>query len=301
MKKTITSFFMMLACAFSAQAQTSYPFDAADVDENGWLWFDTPEKIDKYVGVSKDGKLDPDGKIFQLITTESASGVKPPFNETFASDTISGFGDPHNAGTDIRKGAIVLHQATENGKFNNGGAVLINLPSCKNINMVLSCESSAQLYLSGSKDATADTSTYTIVYQPEAAVFPPGFFIPLFTCNIYNWNDLQTFNNKGATDFTLASKEPVFALLQVAGLLPVYIHGIRIQTEQSTGIQELTSEKILFDGQNVSLNNPARISVYHIDGSCVLSEYTDQVNLSGLPKGLYLVKAGQATQKIVIK
>ena len=25
-------------------------FDAADVDEQGWLWFDSQAKIDKYVG-----------------------------------------------------------------------------------------------------------------------------------------------------------------------------------------------------------------------------------------------------------
>ena len=48
MKKSITSLFLMFACVFGAQAQAnSYPFDEADLDANGWLWFDTPEKIEK--------------------------------------------------------------------------------------------------------------------------------------------------------------------------------------------------------------------------------------------------------------
>lgn len=302
MKKTITSLFVMLACAFGAQAQTNtFPFDAADLDENGWLWFDTPEKIEKYVGVSEDGKLDPNGKIFQMISTESASDVKPPFNQTFASDTISGFGDPHNEGKDIKKGAIVLHKGTENGKYNNGGAVLINLPSCKSMSMVLSCESSAQLYLSGSNDAAADTSAYSVVYQPAPAIFPPGFFNALFVCNIYTWSDLQTLNNNEATEFTLASKEPVYALLQDAGLAPVYIHGVRIVTEQATGIQDITANDIQFDGQKVTLSAPTRISVYTIDGSLISSVYGSEANLSGLTKGIYLVKAGSATQKVAVK
>ena len=32
-------------------------FDAADVDEQGWLWFDSQAKIDKYVGLEGSGKL----------------------------------------------------------------------------------------------------------------------------------------------------------------------------------------------------------------------------------------------------
>lgn len=302
MKKSITSLFLMFACAFGAQAQAnSYPFNEADLDANGWLWFDTPEKIEKYVGVSEDGKIDPNGKIFQMVSTESASDVKPPFNKTFASDTISGFGDPHNQGSDIRKGAIVLHKATQSGKYNDGGAVLINLPSCKTMSMVLSCQSSAHLYLSGTNDAAADTSAYSIVYQPSAAIFPPGFFNALFVCNIHLWEGLQTFNNEGATDFTLASAAPVYAMLQVAGLTPVYLHGVRITTEETTGIENATAEDIRFDGQKLSLDQTTNIKVYNSNGILVTSAVSNSIDMSNLAKGIYLVKAGNKTQKIAIR
>lgn len=305
MKKSITSLFLMLACSFGAQAQTdSYPFDAADVDENGWLWFDTPEKIEKYVGISEDGKLDPNGKIFQMISTKSASDALPPFNETFASDTVTGFGDPKSGGTDVKKGAIVMHKATENALYNNGGAVLINLPSCKMLSMNLSCESAAQLYLSGTNDAEADTSAYSIVYLPQKTEWFPGmaFYQELFRTDNFTWEGIHMLNNNGASEFTFSSKNPVYGMLQVAGLYPVYLHGIKVILDgTSTNIRNITTEDILFDGQNVSLATPAQISVYNIDGALVSSEYADKISLSGLNKGLYLVKAGNATRKIAIK
>lgn len=311
MKKSITSLFLMLACTFGAQAQTeSYPFDAADVDADGWLWFDTAEKIEKYVGVSKDGKLDPNGKIFQLITTSTAAEAEEPFNTTFATDTITGFANESNKDL-LKKGAIVLNAASQNGKYDNGGAVLINLPSCKEMHMFLSCQSSAWVYLSGTNDAKADTSAYNIVYQPEDQSFPmfPGsdiimeFYGTLFTGlnNPYTWESLETLNNLGASEFTLASKEPVYALLQSAGTLPIYIHGIKVVTEESTGINDITADAISFDGKNISLDAAAEINVYNLSGNLVASEYASSMNLSNLTKGVYVVKVGNTTQKVVIK
>lgn len=306
MKKSITSLFLMLACAFGAQAQTeSYPFDAADVDANGWLWFDTAEKIEKYVGVSKDGKLDPNGKIFQMITTSTAAEAEEPFNTTFASDTITGFANDKFI-DQLKKGAIVLNGASQNGNYDDGGAVLINLPSCKEMHMFLSCQSSAWVYLSGTNDAKADTSAYNVVYQPSKTEMWPGgpvFINPLFSGlnNPFEWTSLETLNNEGASEFTLASKQPVYALLQSAGTLPVYIHGIKVVTEGTTGINDITADAISFDGKNISLNAAAEINVYNLSGALVASEYASSMNLSNLTKGVYMVKVGNTTQKVVIK
>lgn len=306
MKKSITSLFLMLTCAFGAQAQTeSYPFDAADVDAEGWLWFDTAEKIEKYVGVSKDGKLDPNGKIFQLITTSAAAEAEEPFNTTFATDTITGFANDKYI-DQLKKGAIVLNGASQNGNYNDGGAVLINLPSCKEMHMFLSCQSSAWAYLSGTNDAKADTSAYNVVYQPSKTEMWPGgpvFINPLFSGlnNPFEWTSLETLNNEGASEFTLASKQPVYALLQSAGTLPVYIHGVKIVTEGTTGINDITADAISFDGKNISLNAAAKINVYNLSGALVASKYASSMNLSNLTKGVYMVKVGNATQKVVIK
>lgn len=302
MKKSITSLFLMLACAFSAQAQTeSYPFDAADVDANGWLWFDTPEKIEKYVGVSQDGKLDPKGKIFQLITTNSGANAEEPFNKTFASDTLTGYNYKNPSAA--YKGAISLHKATQNGTINDGGAVLINLPSCKEMNLMLSTAQSGYAYLSGTNDADADISAYSLLYKPAAAVFPPGMYTPLFSqlnCP-FAWTSMETLNNNGESEFTLASSAPVYALVQSASVNPLYIHGVRIVTEETTGINDITADAITFDGNKVSLKNAAEINVYNLNGALIASEYTASMSLSNLAKGVYMVKVGNATQKVVIK
>ena len=51
MKKFFTLTVLALA-AMAATAQTKQNmFPAADTDADGWLWFDTAEKIEKYVGI----------------------------------------------------------------------------------------------------------------------------------------------------------------------------------------------------------------------------------------------------------
>ena len=72
MRRKITTLLMAFGAILFANAQEYNLFDPADVDANGWIWFDTQEKIDKYIGQAnnEDGKIDPDGKIIQLICAD---------------------------------------------------------------------------------------------------------------------------------------------------------------------------------------------------------------------------------------
>lgn len=72
MSRKITVLLMTLSVVMFANAQEYNLFDPADVDANGWIWFDTQEKIDKYIGQAnnEDGKIDPNGKIIQLICAD---------------------------------------------------------------------------------------------------------------------------------------------------------------------------------------------------------------------------------------
>ena len=65
MKKIISTLFLGLACTIGVQAQEYNLF--YDVDADGWLWFDSQEKIDKYVGLCNeaDNKIDPNGKWYR--------------------------------------------------------------------------------------------------------------------------------------------------------------------------------------------------------------------------------------------
>lgn len=47
MSRKITVLLMTLSVVMFANAQEYNLFDPADVDANGWIWFDTQEKIDK--------------------------------------------------------------------------------------------------------------------------------------------------------------------------------------------------------------------------------------------------------------
>ena len=119
MKKSVTlALFFAGAFTSAAYAQGNL-FTPADCDSNGWLWFDTQEKIDKYVGDATSDKL------IKSIPTMYQEEVEPDVFEPLyntTSPTVAGAGtdgylpgvDSTGAaiGTDAKKGAIVLAPAS---------------------------------------------------------------------------------------------------------------------------------------------------------------------------------------------
>ena len=77
MKKIISTFFLGLACTIGVQAQEYNLFYDGDAD--GWLWVDSQEKIDKYVGLCNeaDNKIDTNGKIIQMVPADIAPDYPP--------------------------------------------------------------------------------------------------------------------------------------------------------------------------------------------------------------------------------
>lgn len=94
-----------VACMVSASAQTVYNyFDAADVDANGWLWFDTQAKIDKYVGWGNKYKIQ-----LQSATYEDADGQYP---EPYGDPTAIGWNAAGEQGEGAKTGAIILPEGS---------------------------------------------------------------------------------------------------------------------------------------------------------------------------------------------
>lgn len=89
MSRKITVLLMTLSVVMFANAQEYNLFDPADVDANGWIWFDTQEKIDKYIGQAnnEDGKIDPNGKIIQLICADFGD-----YEDSTADPAVKGAG-----------------------------------------------------------------------------------------------------------------------------------------------------------------------------------------------------------------
>ena len=52
--KKIFTLAMLAVIVMGSQAQEYNLFDAADCDAEGWLWLNTQEKIDKYVGLCNE-------------------------------------------------------------------------------------------------------------------------------------------------------------------------------------------------------------------------------------------------------
>ena len=153
MKKSLLTL-AALAVMTSANAQTTVNyFDPADCDSNGWLWFDTQEKLDKYC-VRYNSILAEDSKgewvpnptkpsIVLLSTTyevEDGFGggerLFPELDPTIKGLNASGVLGGEGSWT----GAISLigTNSSLGSDDPNGAGIALYLPSCASIEMALS-------------------------------------------------------------------------------------------------------------------------------------------------------------------
>ena len=143
MKKGITTLFLGLAVALGAQAQEYNLF--YDVDEDGWLWFDSQEKIDKYVGTCDEENycVNPNGKPIQLIYAD----YQPDYPSATADPTFVGAGAEGELGAEgARTGALIIPGASSFAGTNGGGFVVL-MPSCASYDICMSCEEQARAHL----------------------------------------------------------------------------------------------------------------------------------------------------------
>lgn len=295
MKKFIYTLTCALACAFNVHAQEYNLFSASDVDADGWLWFDTQEKIDKYVGIcdEENYKVDLNGKPIQLIYSD----IMPDYPMSTADPYWIGAGEDGEIGAaGSRTGALIISKASAYMATNGGGFVVL-MPSCSTYSICMSREGSTFVRMLASKDINTSFTNYDVI-----KVYA---FLPLFSSGIYTWEGIEKLDNGFDDGYTLQSDQPIYAYFQSMTTAPIYIHGIRVTTptNSTVGIKEATTSTthIFFEGKRVVLNEPANIYVYSIDGRLVANSYGSEIDLSGLTKGIYTVKAGQSTRKMVIE
>ena len=298
MKKIIYTLTCALACVFNVHAQEYNLFPASDVDADGWLWFDTQEKIDKYVGIcdEENYKVDPNGKPIQLIYAD----IMPDYPMSTADPYWIGAGEDGEIGaTGSRTGALKIAAASSSMTANGGGFV-VQMPSCTSYSICLSREGSTYVRMMASKKVNTSFTNYDVISASYATVFRP-----LFRGGIYTWTGIETLDNGNDDAYTLKGNEPIYAYFQSLTADPIYIHGIRVTTptNSTVGIKEATTSTthIFFEGKRIVLNEPAIIYVYSIDGRLVANSYGSEMDLSGPTKGIYTVKAGQSTRKMVIE
>ena len=266
-------YFMMalILCAMSATAQNYNLFSASDIDKDGWLWFDTQAKVDKYVGTCDEDnyKADPNGKKIQMVYADQVPNYPPT---TVDPDAI-GYGKGGEVGTEgYKKGAIILAPASALLQP-NGGGILIMMPSCSELSINVSCESKVGMQLC----STTDINTVFTNYEVRGAWSPMfGAFAQAGNTTV---KGLETKTN-GNDNITIKSDKPVYVYFRNITKGEVYIHGIKVvTTTKNEEGGEVTPEPsndytVKFTAEtsdterevNVALSAPGKVSIDWGDG-----------------------------------
>ena len=254
MKKIVT-LAMLAVATMSASAQETFNlFSPADCDADGWLWLNTQEKIDRYVGkINEDAyTVDPNGKVIQL----AFANITPDYPETVADPEAYGVDTQGNTILDegvnkdeCIKGAIVLAPASAM-MATNGGCLVLNLPSCATIDLMLSSEArmlGRTLMLSSTNGIDNDNSTGENPWTGDTkSIYAKASVLgSLHGAGQWKWEGVESLNNGFNNDITFKSESPVYFALQNCHKYAIYVHAIRITTpkQETVGIQENIANK----------------------------------------------------------
>lgn len=253
MKKTFTTLALLAATAMSVTAQEYNLFPASDVDADGWLWFNTPEKIDKYVGSCDEDNytVDPNGKIVQMVY----ANILPDYPETYADPALLGTdeggyveGQEEYTAGQAKAGAIVLAGASAQMSM-NGGCLILNLPSCSTISLYLSSEArmlGRTLMLTPGFDLSVDDSTGDDPWtgHTKSIFAKASVFSSIHSAGQYKWEGVESENNGYNGGVTFKSEGPVYFALQNCNKYPVYVHAIKVTTpkQESAGVTTVAAD-----------------------------------------------------------
>ena len=254
MKKIVTLAMLAVATMNASAQETFNLFSPADCDADGWLWLNTQEKIDRYVGkINEDAyTVDPNGKVIQM----AFANINPDYTETYADPEAYGVDTQGNTILDegvnkdeCIKGAIVLAPASAM-MATNGGCLVLNLPSCATIDLMLSSEArmlGRTLMLSSTNGIDNDNSTGENPWTGDTkSIYAKASVLgSLHGAGQWKWEGVESLNNGFNNDITFKSESPVYFALQNCHKYPIYVHAIRITTpkQETVGIQETITNK----------------------------------------------------------
>lgn len=315
-KSLLTLSLAAIALCANAQEEPIFNFfDPADCDAEGWLWLDTQEKIDKYVGP---------GKKIQLVSAQyevqdEIFGDEYFYPESYADPDIIGFNKlGEEGGEGAKTGGLVLPKGLW-GEWDDflGGGFMVAMPDCALFEVFMS-QADADIFteLHGALFETDDPEDCYFIwfYGPD---WWTETYIPL-SSEYVAVDDLTNpeyvYVKEGSY---LDGTEDVTYMIPgekgCGGRTAYYsnygdksdliIHGFRVQTYTNT-VDDTAVKAIAADALNAKVNNgiitlsqPAQISVFTPAGVKVDSAYGTSLDCSAL-KGIYLVKAGNRTLKV---
>ncbi len=270
MKKVLLTLAALSAVSIANAQQTYNYFDPADCDADGWLWFDTQAKLEKYCGFTEEFKI-------QLQSTfyDDGNGNYP---EPELDGTIKGFdADGNEGGEGSKTGAIVLPRAYRLGETNGGGIAMM-LPDLAEFSVFLSSNASKFIpMLQGAKnwEQRQDWAVFK-----GYTVFNPATKL----CQLY-WRNLQDFQNANLEESLKSSLgQKVTAAVTNGTNTPMLLQGIKVFTYTNTNSGSGIGE-IGVDDAN------APVEFFNMQG----------VRVSGDEPGLYIRRQGSKTSKVIVK
>ena len=133
--------------------------------------------------------------------------------------------------------------------------------------------------------------------------------IGLFSFSVFAANDLYVRGTSGDTKISIGSiKEIKFpsgsvVITMTDGSSKTYpsssFVSLRFDGNTSSGVENIMNESELFFDGTIVKTAQAGISIYSTDGRLVLATDATQANISYLASGIYIVKTGCTTTKIV--
>lgn len=281
---------LLAFAATSAQAQEYNMFGASDVDADGWLWFDTQAKIDKYIGNIDETnyKVDANGKLIQTVYADQM----PDYPASEVSPDFVGAGTDGETGTaGSRTGAIML-QPSSKAMTANGGGFIVCMPSCATFSICLSSNSKMMGRIVATKNADADMSQVSSSTDLTASTgwkIINAKYMTIFRTldnGIKTWTGIEELNN-GSDDVTIKSDDPIYVWFQSATHDTIYIHGIKVTTPklEKTGISLVKSDA-----------SSAEPEVYTLDGKRIANSADDRA----LRKGVYIIRTKEGTRKVAV-
>lgn len=141
------------------QSKYNMAFDQEDVDEEGWLWFNTLNKVNKYIG--EDKLIKPFAAVHGERELTLYSDILP------GADTL---GIISGADESQIIGSIRLAKASSTTMVNDGGSIEIKVNSCSDIQLYLSSEGTMRAGIYHAKGASSQFEViklYGGAFQPN--------------------------------------------------------------------------------------------------------------------------------------
>lgn len=296
MKKTLLTL-AAFAVVGTLSAQTTYNFfDPADCDADGFLWFDTKEKLDKYVGY-------PSRMLVKLIEPnyELADFSTP---ECIKDETYQGYGtDGVKGGAGSKKGAIMLPVAGEdflafNAPACHGGGILLHLPDCAKVDFYVSAEQKSinlGLQTAEGNVSSADCQLIKggeltgVQIGDDPAADLPGVVYTGYFKDVEKIED-DMYGPNWDQHFKIQSEQGVKRTIRLVNYMknsPLYVHGIRVLQYTDNGNPFTPGSGVA----GVEVDENAPVEFFNMQG----------VKVSGDEPGLYIRRQGSKTTKVVVK